>query len=747
MSYQRIVLTAVALAVCRLAHAESNLVTGTSAPAGWMPAAELRVPLSQTSVPPAGANASAPQIYRGTDRVVAPARPAPAVGGAANAFRFEDAPLVDVVHVIMRDILKVDYLIHSPLSGNVTLATRGEVSADQAVYLLETALGANGASMARDARGVYHIGRPEALAGIVAAPRVAGGGVLPPGTGTVVIPLQYIGAGEMAAILRPLVPANALVRVDTVRNLLVVAGSRAQAEGWLDIVATFDVDLLKGMSVGVFPLKNASAREVDAALRLMISAASAGASAPAPRTAAAGSTSTAPGSAAAASSTGLPEGNPLFGAIRVLPIERINSLIVVTPRAAYLDEARIWIERLDRPGTNASEQQLHIYPVRNGSARHLAEVLNGIFGDARPSPGQATNPGVAPGLTPVTGSSGLSRQGASGSLTGAASLGSAASQNATQSRVSSAGTTAQGARVIADELNNAVLIYSLPSEYAKIEAALKRLDLAPTQVLIEASIIEVTLGDDLRYGLQWYFNDKARGGLSGAGALSSAAGGSSVDGGALGIPAAGFSYTLRNSLGQVRAVLSALAEKSLVKVISSPSLMVLDNHTAGIAVGDQQPIRSSETVTSGGNVSTSIQYKDTGVNLQVTPSVSAENVVTMQINQAVTDVGAQDDATGQRSFLQRQIVSKVAVRSGETLVLGGLIRDNETTGKSGVPLLSAIPVVGALFGTHTRAAGRTELLVVITPRVVRSDIDVRDLGLEFRERMKSFPENDMFRRP
>jgi general secretion pathway protein D len=330
--------------------------------------------------------------------------------------------------------------------------------------------------------------------------------------------------------------------------------------------------------------------------------------------------------------------------------------------------------------------------------------------------------------------------GSAGTLSGASGLGTSQS-GAAVSRVGPASTTAQGARIIADELNNAVLVYSLPSEYAKIETTLKRLDLAPTQVLIEASIIEVTLGDDLQYGLQWYFTDKARNGLVGTGVLST------VADGVLGPALAGFSYTLKNSLGQVRAVLNALAEKSLVKVISSPSLMVLDNHSAGIAVGNQQPIRTGETVTTGGNVTTSIQYKDTGVNLQVTPSVSAENIVTMSINQAVTDVGQIDTATGQRSFLQRQIVSKVAVRSGETLVLGGLIRDNDTSGKSGLPLLSEIPVVGALFGTHTRNASRTELLVVITPRVVRSDIDAREIGEELRERMKSFPGHGMNPRP
>jgi general secretion pathway protein D len=165
---------------------------------------------------------------------------------------------------------------------------------------------------------------------------------------------------------------------------------------------------------------------------------------------------------------------------------------------------------------------------------------------------------------------------------------------------------------------------------------------------------------------------------------------------------------------------------------------VLDNHTATINVGNQQPIQSAETITSGGNVSTSIQYKDTGVALSVLPTVNAGDMVTMQISQAVTDVGPQDTATGQRSFLQRQISSKVAVRSGETLVLGGLIRDNQTDGSTGIPLLHEIPVLGALFGQKSSGGDRTELLVIITPRVVRSDQDARDISRDLRLRMKEF---------
>lgn len=687
--------------------------------------------------------ASPVRILRGDDRVIAAPKLPSSLEGPATAFKFEDAPLVDVVQIVLRDILKVDYVIHQQINGSVTMATRSEVTPDQAIALLESALQANGIVMARDVRGVYHLGRPDALKGIVAAPRQAGNGPLPPGTGVIVVPLQYIGAAEMAAILRPLLPPDALLRVDGLRNLLVLAGSRTQADGWLDLVSTFDVDLLKGMSVGVFPLKYASVREVETALRLLTAGAAPSTTPSSPGGTANAGAASGGASASGAGATGnaSAEFSVLFGGMRIMPIERINSVLIVTPRAANLDAVRSWIERFDQPNNSSTESQLFVYPVQNGSASHLASVLNGIFGGQAGS-SASTGTGVSPSLassSSSTSTSGLGMQGASASL---GSIGSTTQSSAfgaqrqTAQSGAQGGVTAvtlpQGVRIISDGINNAVLVYGTRSEFNKIEATLKRLDVPPTQVLIEASIIEVSLNDDLQYGLQWTFADKARGGLNGNGVLSTAASG------VLGAAAAGFSYTLTNSLGGVRAVLSALADKSLVKVISSPSLMVLDNHTASIAVGNQQPIQSGTTITTGGVVSSSIQYKDTGVNLSVTPSVTSGNLVTMQINQAVTDVGQIDTATGQRAFLQRQIASKVAVRSGETLVLGGLIRDNTTTGKSGLPGLQDIPFFGNLFGASTKSAARTELLVVITPRVVRTDTDLRELGSEMRERMKSF---------
>lgn len=667
-----------------------------------------------------------PSLILGNDQVLATASARGQVTGIAAGLKFEDAPLADVVSLVLREIAKVDYVVHPPINGTVTLSTQADISADHAMLLLEAALQANGFQIARDTRGVYHVGRPDALKSIVPAIRQSiTGSSLPPGFGAVVVPLKYIGAAEMASILRPMAPTEAIVRVDSLRNLLVLVGTRTQAEGWLDIVSTFDIDLLKGMSVGVFPLKYVTTAEVEAALRMFGTGNTVAAGA------ATGSTPSTAGTISSSTTS-----FPLMGSLRILPIERINSVIIVTPRAAYLDEARRWIEKLDKPGGNSAEAQLFVYPVQNGNAKHLANVLNGLFGGTVIPTTQAIQSpsiGIAPGVQQTTASTA-----GFGSTLASTPVNPSATQAAGTSSLQGTGlstlTLKSGLRVMADEINNAVLVYGSRVEFEKIENTLKRLDIPPTQVLIEASIIEVSLTDDLKYGLQWVFTDGMRNGLAGTGMLSTATGT------AFGTTPAGFSYTLRNSLGNVRAVLNALADKSLVNVISSPSLMVLDNHTASISVGNQQPIKVGDTITTGGNITSNIQYKDTGVSLTVTPSVNAGNMVTMQLNQSVTDVGQVDTATGQRSFLQRQFASKVAVRSGETLVLGGLIRDNTTSGKSGLPGLQDIPIFGNLFGATAKSTNRTELLVLITPRVVRTEQDMLQVGQGLKERMrKLFP--------
>src|SRR5690606_21710266 len=483
------------------------------------------------------------------------------------------------------------------------------------------------------------------------------------------------------------------VRIDTNRNLLVLAGTRNQVSGWMDIISTFDVDQLAGMSVGIFPLDNSLAEDINTALSQLLGTA---------------------GEGEQATST------PLAGLVRVVPIERLNSILVVSARSHYIDQIRTWIERLDQAQDSSGEPTLYIYPVQNGNAVQMAQLLSGIFGGSgSSSSGSNQSSGVAPGLSQM-------------------STGSDSAMPDTGSVQQNSGGNfdlGDNIRVVADNFNNALLIYAPRQEYTKIRNALERLDIVPTQVLIEASIIEVTLSDDLEFGVEWTFRDNFSNGRTGTGTLNLG------DSNSIGPNVPGFSYSLTDNAGAVRAVINALAEQSLVNVLSTPSIMVQDNHTAAIHVGDQQPVQSAIQMSEIGTT-TSIEYRDTGVKLQVTPSVNAGDLVTMDILQSVTDVGPVDPATSQRSFLERNVSSRIAVRSGESVVLGGLIRDNASRGRAGLPFLQDIPVVGRLFGTTTNNNSRTELLVFITPRVLRNEQDLRDISVEMRTRMQGLQHFD-----
>lgn len=703
-----------------------------------------------------------PSLLRGNDRIVnLPARP-PSKGVEKTrngiALHFEQASVTDVAHAVLGDLLNVSYAIHQPITGSITVHTHGVLPRDQILSLFESVLTANGLTMTVDAKGVYQIGTSDVMRNLVAG--VSGPSGLQEGYSNVIVPLKHVGAAEMADILRPLAPADAIVRVDTLRNLLLLRGSRGQVEGWLEIVDTFDVDLLSGMSVGVFPLEYASVKDVSEALTALLSSSSlettqnaqgaAGGMARSADGRRASRSSSAPNAPTGTAANGASESllspavafGPLYGLLKVFPIERLNSLLVVTPRAEYLDKVKTWIAKIDRPGKLEAGPQLYVYPVQNGTATHLAQLLNGVFGSTGgdTSSRSIADAGIAPGLR-QGGVASLNSTYTSGSTKGGSPGGSLSSlsaqatgANAQQPALTQV-TLKSDVRVVADEFNNALLIYAPRREYRNIEAALRRLDQAPSQVLIEASIVEVTLKDQLKYGLQWYFTNNIRGqGWSAAGTLGNGTDGSIVTANP------GFNYQITNAAGAVMAVLNALASKSLVNVISSPSVLVQDNHTATIKVGEQQPIQTSTSITTVATTS-SYEYKDTGVILQVTPSVNAGKMVTMDINQTLTDLGTYDSkATGQYSFLERQVSSRVSVRSGETLVLGGLIKDNSSRGKDGIPYLKDIPVLGNLFGTTSIDKQKTELVVMITPKVVESDAELRATSSEYKERMKTLRE-------
>jgi general secretion pathway protein D len=421
--------------------------------------------------------------------------------------------------------------------------------------------------------------------------------------------------------------------------------------------------------------------------------------------------------------------SPLAGMLRIIPIERMNAVFVATSRPQYLDQARVWVERLDRNGGKTGTR-LHVYPVQNGTAEKIAALLSQVIGGKSTPATPAAS--VAPGQT-----------GASLGSSGGAGLGQGQPQSQGQVGAATGSGEALGLsagstiKVIADRDNNALLILANGAEYEKIEDAIKKLDVVPRQVLVEVTIAEVTLVGALNYGLEWFFssNNNLSGRLTNAthGALPSDPTGAVI-------PKLPFSAVWRASGGNVSAVLSALASNTKVNVLSSPHIMVTDNQLAKINVGSSVPVQGQSTLTgtgAGAAITTSVSYVDTGVVLSVRPHINSGGLVTLEITQEVSEVqvGVTTSGLNSPTINKRSAQTIVAVQSGDTMVLAGLIKDDKNNVSSGLPLLSEIPIFGALFGAKTDSSTRRELIITITPRVVNDNQQARDVTAEFRKKL------------
>ena len=640
--------------------------------------------------------------------VSAPAVNTKSSKGSGIALNFERASIREVVKVVLGDVLKVTYTVEPGVEGEVTINSSAPIDRDALIPTLEALLQTQGAALYKDDTGTYRIASRANLKGRGLVPST---GTIKPGYGIQVVPLRYIPATEMQKILEPLAAPEAFVRVDTSRNLLVLAGTSSELANLAATVKTFDVDMLKGMSVGLYRVKNVEAAIVAKNLDALF---------------------------------GETGNSPIAGMIKIMPIEHMNSIMIISPNPDYLKDMKDWVDRFDQV-TGGSGQQLFVYHVQSGNAEHLADMLNQIFGGKKSSSSSkfsANNAAsLAPGLDPAS-------VGQAAAVENAIKAGEqAAGADSAKTMLGGDGLSINPdaeVKIVADKTNNSLMIMSSEAVYKQIVEALKRIDVMPMQVQVEATIMEVTLTDGLEYGLQWYLSQSGKSfGQNGLTNLKKNTDGSLATPG-------GFSFSLTGGADRVMGVINALARQSKVRVLSSPSILLLDNQTASIKVGDQQPSVTGTLSTPSGSTSGSftttstVQYKDTGVSLQVTPSVNASGLVKMDIQQDITDVGEVDSATGNRSFLQRNIKSNVAVKSGETIVLGGLIRDNAASGRTGTPGLSKLPVVGGLFGSNSSTGKRTELLVLITPTAIKDQRELVKTGEEMRERMQQLMSGDKF---
>jgi len=630
------------------------------------------------------------KLHPGTGVTVKPPVQLPMAKEVAGniTLNFEGADLREVVRTMLGDILGENYIVDPKVGGSITLRTTRPIPKSAAMHTLEEILRMNGAVMIREADGVFRIVPAGAAAKGNTTPQLTDiNKPLPGGYSVQVVPLKFIGVADMARILEPLTGESSSVRMDPLRNLLILSGTQLQLRHMIETIDMFDVDWISGMSVGLFTLQSVDVKTASSELEKLFGDKNLG---------------------------------PLAGAIRIVPIERLNALLVVTPQAKYLEQARTWAERLDRPGAGGGGQRLYVYQVENGKAENLATLLNDAFAKKGTQTKATPSATLAPGATPAEVRSAVPNR-EPGKETQPQPAGSTATVSADGVGLP------QDVRIIADKDNNALLILASPSDYESMRSALRTLDMSVRQVLVEVTIAEISLKDELKYGLEWYFRNGSR--ISGQ-----------LDLGLAGITALvpGFSWSWVSSAGDMGAVLNALATDSKLKIVSSPHITVADNQTAKIQVGDRIPtISQSQSVpgTTLGVINT-VQYTETGVLLSVTPRVNAGGQVTMEISQEVSNaIPTETSGIDSPTIQTRNADSTVTVKSGETIILAGLIREEKTNANQGLPFLAKIPILGGLFGTQQWGDNRTELIILITPRVLTDTQDAAAITAEYRKRL------------
>ncbi|MGC1549895.1 MAG: type II secretion system secretin GspD [Rhodanobacter sp.] len=729
------------------------------------------LPLNTASQPSNG-NALSPEISNGNGRFIQPtglAKPRPAASGAgAVTFNFENQPVQAVVKAILGDLLKQNYTIVPGVQGNISFSTSEPVDASQALPILETLLSWTHNALVQRNGSYVVVPEKDAVAGNL-VPSL-GANVLQGGLQARMFMLHYISAAEMAKLIKPFARPDSILLADSNRNVLVVSGTPDELENYDRTVRTFDVDWLRGMSIGVFSLQHANVTELMPALDGLF---------------------------------GDKGSTPLAGMLRFIPIQRTNALVVISTQQAYLNEVGDWIAKFDLGGGN--EPQLYVYDVRNIKASDLAKYLAQIYtngagngGDngGQVGPGLGSSSvgignnanGSASGMGSTAGSFGSSNTGGLGSSSGGLGSSGGFGSTSTNGLSSSSGGTTGGfgsttgsttggtaggstssafgssngnnankdqeyssqdgsVRIGSVDTNNQLMVRARPSQWAEIETAIKRLDNVPLQVQIETRILEVTLDGELSYGVQWYLQGLANSTPNSNGVATSIYPGAhrQIALGAGGNQYGGepFFYSFLSSNGKFQVALRALETSSNTKTLSAPSLVVLNNQVAHIQVGNQIPVNQTSIVaglgtgTSTNTTASTVTYLPTGVILDVQPRVNPGGLVYLNVEQQVSATQGDANTQGNFTIAQREVGTQVAVQSGQTVLLGGLIQQQDTVTDTGIPVLNRIPVLGKLFGSTDHKRTRTELIVLITPKVITNSDEAKQVTDEYASKFES----------
>jgi len=658
----------------------------------------------------------------------APQGDAPEVAAATGdgyTLNFDASPVANVAKVVLGDILSLRYTLDPHAQGAISLSSSRPIPKRDLLFVLESALHANNLAMIREAGG-YRIA-PIAEGGAFGpADRADSANAATPGYGMTVIPLQYVSAPTIVRLLEGFAMRPGTVRGDPSGRTLLIVGTGDERRTAIDTVRQFDADWLRGQSVGLYPIRNGSSTAVAGELEKIMDTGEAGLG---------------------------------HGLVKLQDVTAQNAVLVVAARPQLLTSAARWIERLDSP--NASGAGVHVYKVRYGDAKQIAHLLSAMFGSGSGSGDSETNQ-LAPGggaktlsaaerLTggrPQTGTAGAggdaNSNGTSGPSAGASGspfggLQSAALSSAfADAAAGGGGAVLAGVRITADAADNSLLVYASAENYRVIERALQQIDRPRAQVAIDVTIAEVTLNDQLNYGVQFYLANHIN--MFSAGNTSSAL---PLTNGA---ENTGFNVIVGHS-ATPHVIINALHQLTDVKILSNPSLVVVDNQEATLEVGDQVPVSTgSATVLSSNNaVVNTIDYKNTGIILDVVPRVSPDNTIQLDISQEISNVVDNSSSSSSASssgsaptptISERKVKSQITVASGQMVLLAGLVAETQTKSRSGVPVLDQLPLVGGAFGTTDKERQRTELIILIRPQIIRDSVDASQVAEQLRAKMR-----------
>ena len=617
------------------------------------------------------------------------------------AFNFDDADIYEVIR-IMADSLNINYVVDPKVSGRVTIHTSGKIKQKDLLPIFYHILEVNGLT-AVNYRGLLKIVKLKEAPSRLALSGIKQGDTPMEGVIIQIIQLKYISAEEMANLLKPFISSDGIVLSHESSNSLVLVDTVYNVRKALELTQNFDVDSFGRFHYRFYPLMYMDAAEMETILNTVFFK----------------------------SVVGKDVTHTTF-----LGIERLNYLLVISSNLRVFERVDEFLKQID-VSSETGASRIYVYSVRNGQAEQLADLLNQVFSDESTAQDigevKKDKKKIEP-RNPLARSSDKSKKNGKKGIAKAAVA------------ALDSGVLRDKVRIVPDLVRNALIIEARPTDYMIIQSVLNKIDIMPRQVLIEVKIAEVTLDDSTKLGVEWSY---LKGGGTPSTSLLSAAINTSeipkiVDAaGDIITPAipgiAGLQYVIGEA-GRWRQVLSALASENKVDMLSSPSILASDNTEATIDISGEIPVASAEYQYTSQNeplLEKKIQYRDTGVILSVTPHINERGLVTMVIALEVSNVSKPVDVGGKEypAFFKRDVKSTLTTKHGQTIVIGGLISKEKSDGRSGVPWLSQMPVIGFFFGQDTSSVEKKELIILITPHVITNLEDVDEVTHEFKNKV------------